>query len=252
MLLAFTATFFLVYSNHTGWEPKLIAACVGIPVALFGNFSFTKSVLNGVRSRSSTAQVIWTCTIHSYAENQLPDPALVLNKWSVAEVILKKDPSLVRQKISDFGETVLQIVTLAGSTGFLMEPDDFELKTNNGNTAFSFAAIYGHKAMVSYLFEVTNLDMLNQTDRLLLLEITTHNEMYDVALKIFNKDRKLTTQMLQLGNLDVLHILSRKSLVISNQQGKLKRFVEGPNYNSPLPWTKFTSMARSRFITCKI
>ncbi|KAG5621859.1 hypothetical protein H5410_007077 [Solanum commersonii] len=175
-------------------------------------------------------------------ENQLPDPALVPNerkmndedvyrilalaamkdKWSVAEVILRKDPSLVRQKITEFGETVLQLATLAGSTGFvlklmtLMEPDDFELKTNNGNTAFNFAvntgfidivkamrernsnlpnihgmdsagraifpisaaAIYGHKAMVSYLFEVTNLDMLNQTDRLSLLEITTHNEMY--------------------------------------------------------------------------
>ncbi|XP_015158534.1 uncharacterized protein [Solanum tuberosum] len=36
MLLAFAATFFLVYSNHMGWEPKLIAACVGVPVALFG------------------------------------------------------------------------------------------------------------------------------------------------------------------------------------------------------------------------
>uniref|UniRef100_M1AP48 Uncharacterized protein n=1 Tax=Solanum tuberosum TaxID=4113 RepID=M1AP48_SOLTU len=251
-------------------------------------------------------------------ENQLPDPALVPNerkmndddvyrilalaamkdKWSVAEVILRKDPSLVRQKISEFGETVLQIAALAGSTGFvlklmtLMEPDDFELKTNNGNTAFNFAvnsgfieivkamrernnnlpnihgldpagraifpisaaAIYGHKAMVSYLFEVTNLDMLNQTERLSLLEITTHNEMYDVALKIFNKDRKLTTQMLQ-GNLDVFYILSHKSLVISNQQGKLKRSIEGP-YNSPLVlWRKFisaTSMVRSRFITCKI
>ncbi|KAG5621855.1 hypothetical protein H5410_007073 [Solanum commersonii] len=37
MLLAFAATFFfLVSSNHTGWEPKVIAACAGVPVALFG------------------------------------------------------------------------------------------------------------------------------------------------------------------------------------------------------------------------
>ncbi|KAG5621852.1 hypothetical protein H5410_007070 [Solanum commersonii] len=36
MLLAFAATFFLVYSNHMGWEPKLIAACAGVPLALFG------------------------------------------------------------------------------------------------------------------------------------------------------------------------------------------------------------------------
>ncbi|XP_049371542.1 uncharacterized protein LOC125836415 [Solanum verrucosum] len=222
------------------------------------------------------------------------DLAAMKDKWSVAEVILRKDPSLVRQKISEFGETLLQIAILAGSTGFVLklmtlkEPDDFELKTNNGNTAFSFAvnsgfieivkamrernnnlpnihgmdsagsaifpigvaAIYGHKAMVSYLFEVTNLAMLNQTERLSLLEITTHNEMYDVALKIFNKDRKLTTQMLQ-GNLGVFYILSHKSLVISNQQGKLKRSIEGP-YNSPLLVVlKLLSFSGERYILKK-
>ncbi|KAK6797041.1 hypothetical protein RDI58_004742 [Solanum bulbocastanum] len=79
--------------------------------------------------------------------------AAMKDKWSVAEVILRKDPSLVRQKISDFGETVLQIATLEGSTGFvrklmtLMEPDDFELKTNNGNTAFGFAVNLGLKLL---------------------------------------------------------------------------------------------------------
>ncbi|KAG5583779.1 hypothetical protein H5410_044213 [Solanum commersonii] len=36
MLVAFAVTFFLVYSNHAIWEPKLIIVCAGIPVALFG------------------------------------------------------------------------------------------------------------------------------------------------------------------------------------------------------------------------
>ncbi|WMV44239.1 hypothetical protein MTR67_037624, partial [Solanum verrucosum] len=36
MLVAFAATFFLVYRNHTIWEPKLIIVFAGIPVALFG------------------------------------------------------------------------------------------------------------------------------------------------------------------------------------------------------------------------
>ncbi|WMV15306.1 hypothetical protein MTR67_008691 [Solanum verrucosum] len=36
MLVAFTATFVLLYRNHTGWQPKLIVACAGVPVALFG------------------------------------------------------------------------------------------------------------------------------------------------------------------------------------------------------------------------
>ncbi|XP_059294651.1 uncharacterized protein LOC132047651 [Lycium ferocissimum] len=36
MLVAFVATFFLVYNNHVAWEPKLITAFAGVPVALFG------------------------------------------------------------------------------------------------------------------------------------------------------------------------------------------------------------------------
>ncbi|KAK4347509.1 hypothetical protein RND71_033848 [Anisodus tanguticus] len=36
MLVAFATTFFLVYNNHTAWEPKLIAAFGAVPVALFG------------------------------------------------------------------------------------------------------------------------------------------------------------------------------------------------------------------------
>ena len=40
MLVAFTATFVLIYSSHIGWEPKLIAACAGVPVALFGCLQF--------------------------------------------------------------------------------------------------------------------------------------------------------------------------------------------------------------------
>ncbi|XP_015063816.1 uncharacterized protein LOC107009067 [Solanum pennellii] len=38
MLLAFTSTFFLVYSNLTNWEPKLIAACACIPVGFIWVF----------------------------------------------------------------------------------------------------------------------------------------------------------------------------------------------------------------------
>lgn len=140
------------------------------------------------------------------------------DNWKLAEPILKKDPSFARQKISDRGETVLHIAAAARSTRFLrelvklMEVGDLELPNNDGSTAFCFAAasglveiakamternknlpnirgedgvlpitmaaLVGNKDMVSYLFEVTSLDVLQQKERFELLETTIQNEMY--------------------------------------------------------------------------
>ncbi|XP_049384335.1 ankyrin repeat-containing protein ITN1-like [Solanum stenotomum] len=241
-------------------------------------------------------------------ENQLPDSVLILNgmkvnyenvceilwraavedNWKLAEQILNKDPSFVRQTISDQLGTILHIAATTKSTRFvrelmkLIEVSELEVKNKYGNTAFSLAAgsgfieivkamrgknenlpnirgyqerlpittaaMNGYKAMVSYLFEVTKFDVIQQQERLDLLRLTTQNEMYDVALYILKKDRKLASKTLQ-ESVSVLHILSGKSLVISNREENLKRFIEG-GY-SPV-WRKFISlifMARSQFIT---
>ncbi|KAF3641582.1 putative protein isoform X1 [Capsicum chacoense] len=213
--------------------------------------------------------------------------AALKDNWKLAEPILKKDPSFARQKISDRGETVLHIAAAARSTRFLrelvklMEVGDLELPNNDGSTAFCFAAasglveiakamternknlpnirgedgvlpitmaaLVGNKDMVSYLFEVTSLDVLQQKERFELLETTIQNEMYEVALNVFKKDRKLASSVLE-GNVSVLYALSQKSLAISNQGGDLKRFIVGAC--SPV-WRKFVSaisMARRQFI----
>ncbi|XP_049371543.1 ankyrin repeat-containing protein NPR4-like [Solanum verrucosum] len=219
-------------------------------------------------------------------ENQLPDSVLILNgmkvnyenvceilwraavedNWRLAEQIFNKDPSFVRQTISDQLGTILHIAATTKSTRFvrelmkLIEVSDLEVKNKYGNTAFflaagsgfieivkamrgknenlpnirgyqerlpiTLAALKGYKAMVSYLFEVTSFDVIQQQERLDLLRHTTQNEMYDVALYILKKDRKLASETLQ-ESVSVLHILSGKSLVISNREENLKRFIEG-------------------------
>ncbi|WMV15307.1 hypothetical protein MTR67_008692 [Solanum verrucosum] len=66
------------------------------------------------------------------------------------------------------------------------------------------AASIGHKDMVSYLFEVTNFDLLQQQERLNLLHITIQSEMYDVALK-----ENWVHSAAKAGNLGFLLVVTR-------------------------------------------
>lgn len=205
--------------------------------------------------------------------------AAMKDKWSLAEPILKEKPSFVREEISKQRDTMLHLATAARSTRVLreliklMDVGDLELKNNDESTAFfvaavtgtveiakamrernnnlpnirgedgilpiEVAALFGYKDMVSYLFKVTDLDVLSQEERLRLLQATTQSEMYEVSLDIFRKDRQLASKILQ-GNVDVLHILAHKSLAISNQVVAYS------------PWRKFItntiSMATRQFI----
>ncbi|XP_060192872.1 uncharacterized protein LOC132622304 [Lycium barbarum] len=216
--------------------------------------------------------------------------AALKDNWRIAEPILKKDPSFATHQISERGETVLHIAAAARSTKILgqlmklMKTGDLELLNLDGSTAFCFAAasglveiakamkeknpnlpnirgednalpitvaaMVGNKAMVSYLYGVTNLDALQEKDRYDLLETFIQNEMYDVALNIFEKDRKLASQVLE-GDTPVLNALARKSLVISNQNqgGNWERYLI-VRACSPA-WRMFKSaisMARRQFI----
>ncbi|XP_049385199.1 ankyrin repeat-containing protein NPR4-like isoform X2 [Solanum stenotomum] len=104
-----------------------------------------------------------------------------------------------------------------------------------GDLPISVAAQVGHKAMVSYLYEVTDFDVIQQQELLYLLEITIQNEMYEVALNIFNKDRKLFATKILQGNINVFHTLSQKSIAISNT-------------SSPV-WRKLISVGRRQSIS---
>ncbi|XP_016494976.1 uncharacterized protein LOC107814134 isoform X5 [Nicotiana tabacum] len=216
--------------------------------------------------------------------------AALKDNWRIAEPILKNDPSLARHKISEKGETVLHIAAAARSTLFvrklmnLIEKEDLELLNDEGSTAFHFAAAsgvveiakamreknvklpnipgedgllpitmaatIGNNDMVSYLCEVTSLDVLQQV-RYALLETAIHNEMYDVALNLFKKGGGLATKVLE-GNASVLYALVKKSLAISNQnqEGNWERFII--RACSPV-WGMFTSaisIARMQFTPC--
>ncbi|KAH0696738.1 hypothetical protein KY289_014220 [Solanum tuberosum] len=198
--------------------------------------------------------------------------AALYDNWKIAEPILNKEPRFINFEFGETSETLLHAAALAKSSGFvrelikLMKVGDLEKGVNTafmlaalaghieiakamrkknknlpnicgkeGDLPISVAAQVGHKAMVSYLYEVTDFDVIQQQELLYLLEITIQNEMYEVALNIFNKDRQLfATKMLQ-GNINVLHTLSQKSIAISNA-------------SSPV-WRKFISVGRRQSIS---
>ncbi|XP_060185800.1 uncharacterized protein LOC132615249 [Lycium barbarum] len=189
--------------------------------------------------------------------------AALENNWGLAKPILDKDPSLATAKITERGERVLHIAVSARSTQFvrelvkLMKEDDLKLESADGTTAFCFAAVsgvtdiakamieinenlpnipdndgttpitfaasLGKKDMVSYLYEVTNLEQLEKKELFQLLEVTIQNEIYDVALKILRRVKKIPVG--RLSNL--LNVLSKKPLTISseNPEGKWGQFI---------------------------
>ncbi|WMV15304.1 hypothetical protein MTR67_008689 [Solanum verrucosum] len=198
--------------------------------------------------------------------------AALYDNWKIAEPILNKEPRFVNFEFGETSETLLHAAALAKSSGFvreiikLMKVGDLEKGVNTafmlaalaghveiakamreknknlpnicgkeGDLPISVAAQVGHKAMVSYLYEVTDFDVIQQQELLYLLEITIQNEMYEVALNIFNKDRKLFATKILQGNINVLHTLSQKSIAISNT-------------SSPV-WRKFISVGRRQSIS---
>ncbi|XP_059309485.1 uncharacterized protein LOC132060466 [Lycium ferocissimum] len=189
--------------------------------------------------------------------------AALENNWGLAKPILDKDPSLATAKITERDERVLHIAVSASSTQFvrelvkLMKEDDLKLESAVGTTAFCFAAVsgvieiakamieinenlpnipdndgttpitfaafLGNKDMVSYLNEVTNLEQLEKKELFQLLEVTIEHEIYDGALKILKRVKKIPVA--RVSNL--LNVLSKKPLTISseNPEGKWGQFI---------------------------
>ncbi|KAJ8545184.1 hypothetical protein K7X08_017767 [Anisodus acutangulus] len=220
--------------------------------------------------------------------------AALENNWERARPILDKDPSLATEKITERGERVLHIAASARSTQFvrelvkLMKEDDLELKSEDGSTAFCFAAVsgvveiaeamrdknkelpnisnkylttpitfaasLGNKDMVSYLYKVTNLEKLQKAELFELLEVTIQNEIYDVALEIFKRDRTLAACTLDTPDHSLLNVLSKKPLTISseNPDGKWENFVHLLNSgfrracSQLIPWSKSVGVLQDK------
>ncbi|KAF3954128.1 hypothetical protein CMV_020489 [Castanea mollissima] len=192
--------------------------------------------------------------------------AAIKGDWKAAKDVIDKDHGVVRAGITRKRETALHIAAAAKRTAFVkelvehMEEEDLALKNKDENTAICFAAasgiveiaevmvkknknltlirgnqgktplymaaLFGHRDMVSYLYDVTDFESLTPEERISLLLGTISADLYDLALKILDRDTSLALAR-DANNETALHVLARKPSKIANksQLGIWKRYI---------------------------
>ncbi|KAM4098052.1 hypothetical protein ACJW30_07G047500 [Castanea mollissima] len=207
--------------------------------------------------------------------------AAIKGEWKAAKVFIDQDPCLVRAAITRRRETALHIAAAAKRTAFVkelvehMNEDDLALKNKDENTAICFAAasgiveiakvmvkknknltlirgnqgrtplymaaLFGHRDMVSYLYDVTDFESLTPEERISLLIGTISIDLYDLALKILDRDTSLALAR-DANDETALHVLARKPSKIANksQLGICKRYI-----NSCFKWIYHEDLMRT-------
>ncbi|KAK4564351.1 hypothetical protein RGQ29_006428 [Quercus rubra] len=182
--------------------------------------------------------------------------AAIKGDWKAAKDVINKDRDVVRAGITRKRETALHIAAAAKRTAFVkelvkhMNEEDLALKNKDENTAICFAAasgiveiaevmvkknknltlirgnqgktplymaaLFGHRDMVSYLYEVTDFESLTHEERISLLLGTISADLYDLALQILDRDPSLASAG-DANNETALHVLARKPSKVANK-----------------------------------
>lgn len=87
------------------------------------------------------------------------------------------------------------------------------------------AALFGHRAVVSYLFEVTSLDVIQQEKRLDLFKATIKNEMYGKIIHHIWAIKNLFIQIIGTDGNNILHLAGKLGQPILKQKNKLFQYV---------------------------
>uniref|UniRef100_A0A166C0M8 Uncharacterized protein n=1 Tax=Daucus carota subsp. sativus TaxID=79200 RepID=A0A166C0M8_DAUCS len=179
--------------------------------------------------------------------------AALKGDWQAAQGIIGKCRKVINMSITKNSETALHIASSTKHTHFveelvqLMEPEDLELQNKNSNTALCLAAaagtvkiadimvrkrpnllkirgnnkmspllmaaLFGHKDMVSYLYNktknMTDDDWIN-TDRIMLLHACISANLYDVSLKLLHHHKK---ELALATDKNALHVLAKNPSV---------------------------------------
>ncbi|XP_048131768.1 ankyrin repeat-containing protein NPR4-like [Rhodamnia argentea] len=169
--------------------------------------------------------------------------------WESAEKFLRSHPGAINVRITKEMDTVLHIAAGAKHTNFveevvkMMSPACLALRNKRNNTALChaaasgvakiaetmvnknrdlpgmrghkgmtplyFAALFGHRDMVSYLFRVTDDEHLTEEDYVTVLLATINNDLFDLALTILWRKPELAT-LRDHNGMTALHILAQK------------------------------------------
>ncbi|KAJ4721660.1 Ankyrin repeat family protein [Melia azedarach] len=89
------------------------------------------------------------------------------------------------------------------------------IRDKDGMLPLHIAALSGHKEIVEYLYPLSNLDNLNNEDKIELLVALINSDLYDVALELVHAYKELAVCRNRNGETG-LHALARKPTASSN------------------------------------
>ncbi|KAL7089704.1 hypothetical protein ACP275_13G199900 [Erythranthe tilingii] len=178
--------------------------------------------------------------------------AALKGDWEAAKELLIKDPSLVKDSLTEGGETALHISAVEGHSIFvhnllkLMEDSDIEILNKKGTTALCFAAaagnlnivklmvhrnpnlptirgpdgvtplymaaFLGHTHVADYLFPLSDFQSWTVQDQITLLTTTIDSQLYGLAMTIVDQCKSLAVVEDSNGE-TALQVLARKPLV---------------------------------------
>ncbi|XP_059438691.1 ankyrin repeat-containing protein ITN1-like isoform X2 [Corylus avellana] len=125
---------------------------------------------------------------------------------------------------TNYGFTALHSAAQSGNVRIAMQlvkiNDKLLLNTcNMANAPLIVAAYLGHTSMVSYLFSVTPFEELTKEKRIDLLHVTIYNDMYDIALKILERDPNIANAGTECWQ-EAMEMLARKPFSIGSERFK--------------------------------
>ncbi|KAK7372704.1 hypothetical protein VNO80_06091 [Phaseolus coccineus] len=134
---------------------------------------------------------------------------------SFAEYI-KIDPNSISKSLTAGGDTALHIAVVSRSTNFVEEcvqhfsPQDLLIPNSNGMLPVHLAALTGQHIMVKHFISQNLLDKMHYQDIQKLFFMTIRNNMFDVAMELFEKYTLQLTTARDEQKLTALHMLAKK------------------------------------------
>ncbi|XP_014502946.1 ankyrin repeat-containing protein ITN1-like [Vigna radiata var. radiata] len=138
--------------------------------------------------------------------------------------IVEKDPNSVRIQLNRLGDRALHVAAGAGSTAFvqelvkLMSPGDVLIHNEDQMLPVHLAALSFHHRIVQLLCSDHLLDKMAYKDIEKLFFITITNNMFDVAITLFEKRPLDLTFARDEHQLTSLHMLARKSYEVLGRE----------------------------------
>ncbi|KAL9316045.1 hypothetical protein ACSQ67_017046 [Phaseolus vulgaris] len=164
----------------------------------------------------------------SHADHDTPSDMYwhaYMGEWGEMKAIVRNDPDSVRIPLTGSGDTALHVAAAAGNTTFVreltkfMETEEQLIPNSEGMLSVHLAALSRHHRIVKHLCSQQHLlDKMAYEDIEKLFFMTISNNMFDVAITIFEKCPLELSTARDEKQLTALHMLARKPATVLSME----------------------------------